>query len=418
MKKILLYATLIFVLGAAGLALWAAIRVRASSMHADGLSRHDWSPAAAANYLDYREAWWQKWQPAQLEKGTVCISCHTVVPYAFVRPALRRRLGETELTPFEAKMLGSIETRVNEWGQMKPYYRDPAHEIPSHSTEAVLNALVLAAYRVDDDRLSPVTRRAFNNAWMLQETAGANAGAWKWQNFHEAPWESSESVYQGAAMMAVAVGLVSGQNDSDAGVRDHIERLREYLLRNYSAQPPLNQLYVLWASAEMPLLLNDTQSKGLVQKIAGLQNADGGWSLSTLDRQVELKPAVLGMFKHADQVDGSDGCATGLAVLGMKKAGFSSTYPPLQRGLEWLRTHQSEKGSWWASSMNGFRDPSSEMGHFMSDAATGYAVMALEETENKAVQQGTVGSLGGVHNGTATLHPVVHVPERAFRLPM
>ncbi len=28
-----------------------------------------------------RELWWQGWAPAQKDHGTICISCHTVVPY-------------------------------------------------------------------------------------------------------------------------------------------------------------------------------------------------------------------------------------------------------------------------------------------------------------------------------------------------
>jgi squalene-hopene/tetraprenyl-beta-curcumene cyclase len=419
MKRILLCMGAIVVLGVAGLVLWAVFRVRTSSAHADGPSRSTWSPAAAASYLDYREAWWQGWKPAQLEKGTVCISCHTVVPYAFVRPELRLRLGEAELTTYETKMLSSIETRVDEWAHMKPYYTDAAHAMPSHSTEAVLNAVILAAYGAGNKQFDPVVRRAFDNAWALQETTGENAGAWEWQNFHEAPWESSESGYQGATMMAIGVGIIGGQSSNDNATRDHVGRLRDYLVRKYATQPPMNQLYVLWASAGMSGLLSDVQRKDLIQKIADLQNADGGWSLSSLDRQEALKPAVFGMFKHADQVDGSDGCATGLAVLAMKKAGISSSYPPLQHGLEWLRTHQSEKGSWWASSMNGFRDPASEMGHFMSDAATGYAVLALEDAEDQARKPDSMHNGDAAHIGaSATLQHETQVSKHVSLQPM
>ncbi len=392
MRRTLIYASSIIILGVVTFVAWAAFRVHTSTRNADGAYRVAWNPAAAAQYLDAREAWWQNWRPAQLEQGTVCVSFHTVVPYAFVRPLLRRQLGETELTNTEQKMLSSIAIRVNAWPKMQPYYTDPDHAIPSHSTEAVLNAVILAAYSREahnggKEQANPVLHRAFDNAWALQETTGDHAGAWQWQNFHEAPWESDESGYQGAVMMAIAVGMTSGLNGNDPAVRDHMGLLRDYLLRNYRAQPVLNQLYVLWASAEMPGLLSDVQRKQLIQKVAGLQDVDGGWSLSSLDREEALKPAVLGLFRHVDRVDGSDGCATGLAVLAMKKAGINpAAESVLQRGLAWLRTHQSQKGSWRASSMNGFRDPASDIGHFMSDAATGYAVLALEGVESQAIK--------------------------------
>ena len=48
-----------------------------------------WDKAAAAKYLDSREVWWQAWPPAQKDHETVCVSCHTNVPYALARPALR-----------------------------------------------------------------------------------------------------------------------------------------------------------------------------------------------------------------------------------------------------------------------------------------------------------------------------------------
>lgn len=377
-------------LSIAVLVVWAGARVRASSTSSHGSCRHDWSPVAAAGYLDAREVWWQAWPEAQQGHGTVCVSCHTVLPYALVRPALRSQIGEIELTATERKMLNSIGKRVSNWSQMRPYYDDAAHAAPSRATEAVLNAVILAEYSGEQSDLRPLAYEAFDEAWALQETAGENAGGWKWQDFHEAPWESEESAYQGAAMMAIAFESMPDSYRNETVVHAHVEHLWEYLLRRYDAQPLMNQLYVLWATNQTPELLRESQRVALIKKVTALQRGDGGWSLASVDQQKRLKPAVLDLFKRANAVDGSDGIATGLAVLALEEGRVSLQDPVLTGGLDWLEHHQYEEGNWWASSLNGFRDPASGVGRFMSDAATGYAVLALEQArvlQSKPVRQ-------------------------------
>jgi len=103
------------------------------------------------------------------------------------------------------------------------------------------------------------------------------------------------------------------------------------------------------------------------------QQSDGGWSTSTL-----------GPWTRSDgtPVDAaSDGFATGLAALALQRAGVSRTDSRLQHGLDWLARHQdATTGSWFASSVNKKRDPATDIGKFMIDAATAFAVLALTQT--------------------------------------
>jgi squalene-hopene/tetraprenyl-beta-curcumene cyclase len=47
--------------------------------------------------------------------------------------------------------------------------------------------------------------------------------------------------------------------------------------------------------------------------------------------------------------------------------------------VAWLEQNQNPKdGNWSAWSLNKQRDQATDIGHFMSDAATGFAVLALE----------------------------------------
>jgi squalene-hopene/tetraprenyl-beta-curcumene cyclase len=343
-----------------------------------------WDPKTAARYLDSREVWWQKWPPAQMDRGTVCISCHTVVPYALVRPALRHELGENGITPAEQVMLSSVEKRVTDWSEMTPFYTDatngPGKTEQSHATEAVLNAVILSSYDVAWGHLSPLTRVAFSEAWALQEKTGDNAGGFKWQDFHLAPWESPESGYQGAALMAVALGETPDNYANESGVRDNLERLKQYLRRQYDAQPLMSRLYVLWASARVTGLLTDAERTKLIGEIADLQLSDGGWALSSLDEQ-SRRHALVDEWKRLSNTGEGDGCATGLAVLAMEMAGAKQHEEALRRGVEWLKRHQAKDGSWWSASLNGQRDANSDIGRFMSDAATGYAALALEDAD-------------------------------------
>jgi squalene-hopene/tetraprenyl-beta-curcumene cyclase len=71
-----------------------------------------------------------------------------------------------------------------------------------------------------------------------------------------------------------------------------------------------------------------------------------------------------------------------LVSLALERAGVSRTDVHLKKALGWLAQNQDKsEGQWRATSLNKERDPASDAGRFMSDAATAYAVLAL--TDNK-----------------------------------
>jgi hypothetical protein len=363
----------------AGIAFWRTTPV--FSIEAKGAAEASapkaWSEPAAAKYLDEREVWWQSWPRAQKDHGTVCISCHTTVPYAMARPALRPAMHESGAAGPEKVLLDSVERRVDRWGVMVPFYSDAedgaGKTAESHSTEAVMNAVILTGHDGREGEMRPVTRTALDEAWALQLQTGEDAGGWIWQDFHLSPWESHESSYQGAAMLMLNLGAAPDIFARTPEDKRHLELLEGYLKKHYAAQPMLNQVYVYWAAADSPALLSGSERAGLLAKLLALQQPDGGWRLSSLDMRKRLDKTA--------QPSVSDGLATALVALALEANAAGRKDASLAWGLAWLEKNQGKDGRWQAYSLNKERDPESNIGKFMSDAATGYAVLALERAK-------------------------------------
>src|ERR1700691_2746141 len=85
---------------------------------------NSWNRQAAAAYLDKREAWWMTWPVAARDHGTFCVSCHTALPYALARPALRNVRPQDGDSIGERTLLADVTKRVRLGTDAQPFYND------------------------------------------------------------------------------------------------------------------------------------------------------------------------------------------------------------------------------------------------------------------------------------------------------
>jgi hypothetical protein len=385
---------------------WAAVAAlvaglvpgSARAQAAQPTDRGAWNREAAAKYLDDRmDVWFANAKKLQTGGGlTRCVSCHTAVPYALARPALRRAMRENTPTPQETRLIDDVTHRVASYDAHQLYYdSDERKKTESRGTEAILNALVLATADAQHEPPTPSepTRRAFGRLWEVQRSDGA----WDWLDFGLEPFETVDGAYQGATLAAFAVGTAVKYSkrlapEATAG----IDRMRDYLKKNYASQRLFNRAWLLLAASRLDGLLDGEARKSVAAELLRSQRDDGGWSLQSLggwrwDRSEPpfASPGALDTALLAR----SDGYATGLVVYALEAANVRTAEAAVKRGLSWLRVNQqdvqvadSARTAWRAYSLNFDREHGGPKGEafrrlFMSDLATAFAVLALTATK-------------------------------------
>ena len=387
-------ATLLLALVLLALTLLAA--ARAASAQVATAAAGGWNREAAAAYLDQRmDEWFANAETLRTGEGrTICVSCHTVIPYALARPALRRAMRADWPTPQEARLVDETSRRVQPSDTNQLLYDfDEDKRGESLGTEAVLYALILASADAGQGRREPggATRQAMTRLWQMQRADGA----WEWLDVGLEPFESIDSAYQGAAFAALAAGMTPALS-SGADARAGIEKLRKYLRTNYPNQNLHNRTWGLLASTSLNGVLTRADRDELVAEVRRRQRDDGGWSLEGLGGWRWNR--TTGPFQPPGTRDlslaaTSDGYATGLIVYTLRQAGLPVDHPVVKKGLAWLRANQlpvrvgdRELPAWRAHSLNYDREHGGSRGEpwrrlFMSDAATAFASLALSASE-------------------------------------
>ena len=219
--------------------------------------------------------------------------------------------------------------------------------------------------------LGHMTRRAIDYIWTQQ----SEEDCWEeWQKCNWPPFEVDD--HFGVTLVALALGMVPDDYAQTPAAQEGLRKLRHYLTEH----PPENthqQAMVLLASTTCDGLLTHDEQQDAIARLFSLQKADGGWNVITL-----------GNWKRSDgkeqDVDSSDGYATGFVTYVLRRSGVARDDPRIQKAIDWLKANQRASGRWFT------RSPRRDGKHYISHAGTSYAVMALAECgESLAPAQAT-----------------------------
>ena len=300
-------------------------------------------------------------------------------------------MGVTAATAHETTILDTVRTRMAHLDDQQPFYdHTEDKKVESRGVEAVVNAFLLTSHDTDTGATTPdpLIQQALDRLWKVQRADGA----WDWLNFGLEPYETSDAVFHGATLAAIAAGSPAGAAAStDADGIAGLEKLRGYVHTNLASQRLFNRTWALLASSRLKGVLTAAERDAIVRDLESKQRPDGGWSMADLGEWRWSKnagPYAAPGTTDAAQLTATDAYATGLVIYAMKQAGLSAR-PTVLKGLTWLRASQQavREGDqswapWRAHSLNFDREHGGDKGEpwrrmFMSDLATAFAVLAL-----------------------------------------
>lgn len=279
-----------------------------------------------------------KWQ--QTRK---CVTCHTNMAYLVTAAEAPRRPAHAEVRKY---FEGLVAER---WPSKGPRW----------DAEVVVAALGLAVSEPGPE-LQPLTRQALDRMWTVQKPGGG----WDWLKCGWPPMESDD--YYGATIALLAAGRAPGNYLETPAAREGVAKVRAWLAKNPA--PSLHHRGMLfWASKHVNGLLSDAEKAKVVEELLALQKPDGGWSTPSLlpwTRADKKEPSV-----------DSDAYGTGFVLYLARLGGVPAGDVRLTRGVTWLKGAQRESGRWFARSLN------EDGKHFLSHAATAFALLALRACE-------------------------------------
>jgi hypothetical protein len=290
-----------------------------------------------------------------------CISCHTTGWGLAAQPVIAAKSEEISVgRRFAQEYLNKY---LN--GTVKPKGQHG-------STEGMVatSAFLALSDARSGSKLHPVTRRALDHAWGLLDKSGT------WDDWLQCNWPPFESDAEfGPTLMLVALGELQ----EAAGIlnrdRAQAKKLAAYLRKNPA--PSLHAKAMrIWAAKYWPTVLR--KKKHALQwrkELADAQQADGGWSMAALSGPAWKRDGGEAQTKTSEAYP----TAFATYVLQQTQIPAKENQPQttsdtsIAKGLHWLKNHQPKGGMWFT------RSPRRDKMHYISRAATAFALMALAD---------------------------------------
>jgi squalene-hopene/tetraprenyl-beta-curcumene cyclase len=218
-------------------------------------------------------------------------------------------------------------------------------------------------------KLSAITTKSLDYIWKQQDKSGA------WTDWLKCKWPPFETDdHFGVTLAALALGHTPRAYRKKTVVQRAEQRLRSYL-RKHPATNPHQKGMELWASTKLSKLVSKNKRKQSSEELKRLQRPDGGWRL------VDLGKGQWKQSKDEAKDLPSDAYATGFTIFVLRQIGAPKDHPQIQKGLAWLRKNQRQSGRWFV------RSPRRDGKHFITHAATQFAVMALVACDEGAAKK-------------------------------
>ncbi len=302
----------------------------------------EFSAQKAAEYLDRSALNWVKTKQ--------CATCHTNLFYLMARPALRTILPDS----------GEVRSFYEDYRRVRWQKNGPTEK-------AGFWPIVVGTGLTFNDaqttgRLSDVAREVLDMMWTVQRADGG----WNWPDCDYAPMEIDD--HYGVTIAALSVGIAPGDYAQTPQSRAGLEKLRVYFANN----PPKSlhhRAMLAWCSIRIDGIATEEQRQRTLSELLALQLDDGGWSTASF--LTDWKGLARDDGKPLDTKT-SDSYGTGMVIVIARELGVPADDARLQRGINWIHTHQRESGKWFTQS------PVNDAGNLISNVGSAYVILALQ----------------------------------------